>query len=60
MINDYQSAYLSYKSTEAAPTDECDIFSVHVTITWSIIVLIDMSAAFDTLNHSLIYTLSKH
>ena len=54
ILNKYQSAYTIYKSTETALTHILDKIRLFPTQHPSIIVLLDLSAAFDTIDHTIL------
>ena len=54
ILNQFQSAYTTYKSTETALTHVLNNILLHPTKHCSIIIFLDLSAAFDTIDHSLL------
>ena len=54
ILNQFQSAYTTYKSTETALTHVLNNILLHPTKHWSIIIFLYLSAAFDTIDHSLL------
>ena len=54
ILNQFQSAYTTYKSTETALTHVLNNIPLHPTKHCSIIIFLDLSAAFDTIDHSLL------
>ena len=54
ILNQFQSAYTTYKSTETALTHILNNILLHPTKHCSIIIFLDFSAAFDTIYHNLL------
>ena len=54
ILNQFQSAYTTYKSTETELTHILNNILLHPTKHCSIIIFLELSAAFDTIDHSLL------
>ena len=53
-MNQFQNAYTTYKSTETALTHILNNILLHPTKPCSIIIFLDLTAAFETIDHSLL------